>query len=74
MNKNNIQRIKIDKDVPMPDRFMHGELKTILKKMCIGDSFYVSGRRIEIRSASVECGIKIIERSFENGYRYFRVK
>lgn len=66
-------RLKIEKDIPIPDRFCRGEIVETLKQMKVGDSFYYEANRIDTKPAAQKLGILMTVRIDGKGYRYWRI-
>lgn len=66
-------KLKVE-NVPMPNRFLNGEVEKFLKKLKVGQSFYIKGKKKSYRYVTKELGIKLTCRGDSEGYRYWRVK
>lgn len=74
MNLKIEDRVKIEKDVPMPPKW-----KDIVARMEVGDSFKIGsgkpgGTRSIILNAAKALGMKLVSRKVDGGVRFWRVK
>lgn len=65
--------MKVDKNKPIPAK-RGSEIAATMRKLEIGDSFFISGfhNNGKFHSTAKRIGIKITMRSEKNGYRIWR--
>lgn len=72
--------MKIDKKVPIPDRFNRSENAKVIAKMKIGDSVFFSNKDIKIGRRFIGCAVQTFRkwrfttRTTNEGIRIWRIE